>query len=71
MAEHRDQPHVPDDAATNGRPAAPYWLLRALCERVAGPCERGGDCAASTLCVTERCAPCAARWWLDQQHATA
>lgn len=55
---------------------APYWLLRTLAERLTeafGVCDRqlqsGGaiKCAESSDCITEWCAPCAARGWLNEQ----
>lgn len=53
---------------------APYWLLRSACERLIesiGVCDRqlsdGGNikCHESSDCITEWCAPCAARAWLN------
>jgi hypothetical protein len=54
--------------------SAPYWLCTALADHVvsggASSCDREGiDCDDTELCVSEYCAPCAAKWWLDKQAA--
>ena len=59
---------------TDHSECAPYWLCRSMAQylvEVGEPCERvmsGGDtCVNSSDCITEWCAPCAAKAWLDEQ----
>lgn len=55
---------------------ADYWLAHMLAEYVVRHnegCELESmtDFTERQLCVTEYCAPCAARWWLDEQAKLA
>lgn len=53
---------------------APYWLCYGMAQylvEIGEPCERaatGGElCHNTSDCITEWCAPCAAKAWLDEQ----
>lgn len=55
--------------------SAPYWLCYGMAQyltEIAEPCERaatGGElCANTDDCITEWCAPCAAKAWLQQEQ---
>lgn len=41
----------------------PHWLLHSLAKALTGPCEDG--CRDRCLSVTESCARCQSRWWLE------
>jgi len=48
--------------------APPYWLTQSLATYAGGECLTPDmPCGDRGLCVTEHCAPCAARWWAARQ----
>ena len=49
---------------------APYWLCWAMAEKLEHvECEREDDeCRNSPDCITEWCAPCAGRAWLNGER---
>lgn len=65
------EPRAKAEVAGAAEDTSPYWLTYTLAEFVSDIYDECLNpqmpCRVSSKCVTEYCAPCAARWWMEWQ----